>query len=74
MTNFFRFCLLLVFIPVLAGAAPDKLGSLAPYLMDRQAEIDLARSAAPASISKDCDRAGLDAARIRDGGKRQQRI
>lgn len=53
MTNLFRSCLLLAFIPVLAGAAPDKLGSLAPYLMDRQAEIALARSAAPASISKD---------------------
>ena len=41
-----------VLIAVLAGAASyQKMAPLSQYLMDRQAEIDLARSAAPKAIS-----------------------
>ncbi len=41
-----------VLIAVLAAAAPyPKMAPTSQYLMDRQAEIDLARSAAPKAIS-----------------------
>lgn len=47
-----RFCSLMAAVFMLAAAGRnDSMGSLSPYMMERQAEIATARSAAPASIS-----------------------
>jgi hypothetical protein len=35
------------------NAAPSTMASIDPYLMDRDTEVAMARSAAPASIAKD---------------------
>ena len=58
-----------------AASQSDRYPKIAPvdqYLMERNAEILLARSAAPDSISSD----GLDlgTARLRDSGRRQERV
>lgn len=50
--NRFRTLAVLAIVPLLAAAtAPDRMAPLSSYLMPRQAEIALARSAAPPSIS-----------------------
>src|SRR5712692_9686036 len=51
--------------------------SMAPldqYLMERNAEIAMARSAAPESISRDCRRLGPRTARLRNCRQRQERF
>lgn len=47
-----RVCILLAAVLALAAAGNDTMAPLSKYLMSPQAEIALARSAAPASISK----------------------
>lgn len=52
--NILRACSLFAVIPVLAAAtAPTKMPALSTYLMSRDAEMSLARSAAPTAISRD---------------------
>src|ERR1700752_1496180 len=56
--------------------AKTKYPQMAPFeeylMLDRNAEIALARSAAPESISQDATRLGLGPARLRDCRRRQE--
>ena len=60
-----------------AQDAKNPYPSMAPiekYLMDRDAEIALARSAAPSSISRDATVVILVEKWLRNGGRRQERL
>src|SRR2546427_12470878 len=60
-----------------AAAQSDKYPKMAPvdqYLMERNAEILLARSAAPELHIQRRDGLDLGTARLRDSGRRQERV
>lgn len=50
------------------------MASLDQYMMERNAEIELARSAAPESISHDAEVMVLGTARLRDCSSRKERF
>jgi len=61
--------------PIASTGPQNLISSMAPidqYLMDRNAEIALARSAAPESISRDAEGLGPRTAWVRNRSKRQE--